>query len=306
VAQPEVPLFSVIICTYNRSDIVVGGIEAVLNQTLTDFELLVIDDGSSDDTAEVCSRIADPRLQLISRDNGGLSAARNTGLELAKGRFVIFIDDDDRASPEWLAELAKTVSDAPDPKNVAVVSCGARMVDPDGELHMIRLPKAQPLPFSNEPTPVLMLAGCFAVRRTVHDAVGGYEESILTTHQTELALRLLPYCDEHGMSVLSVAKPLVDIEHRLIADRPLNQPGPLLDSIEFVLHRHEERLRRCRSTHASYSSMAGVSAAQIGQMNRARRHLWRAVRSRPSPKHLGRLAMAYMPGAARHWRRHWD
>lgn len=302
----SVPRFSVVICTYNRRDIVVEAIDVVLAQSFRDFELIVIDDGSADDTYEVCSAIDDPRLHVITQPNGGLSAARNTGLAAARGSFVVFLDDDDRARPTWLERLDATVESGADPERVGVVSCGAQCVDPTGAEHAIRLPDTKPPAFSSRNARVLLLAGCFAVRREIYDAIGGYEESILTSHQTELALRLLPYCDEHGYSVESTPETLVVIEKRPIADRPLNQPAELLDSVEFILDRHHDRLERCRPTQGSYRSVAGVSAAQIGQLPRARRHLWRAVRAHPTPRHMARLAMSMLPGADRHWRRHWS
>lgn len=300
------PLFTVVVCTYNRAQHLVGAIEAVLSQEHDDFELLIVDDGSTDDTPAVCEQHRGPRVRSVRRDNGGLSAARNTGIENSCGEYVIFLDDDDRPSATWLAALAGLVAADPDPEYLGVVSCGCRLVEPSGRVRQIRPPRQMAAAFTSDPVPVVMLAGCFAVRREIYDAIGGYEQSIPTTHQTELALRLLPYCDEKGYRVASVAEPLVDIEARDIADRPLNQPADLLTSVEFVLDRHAARMRLDPATHARYRAAAGVAASQTGDGRRARRHLARAVRVNPRElRHLGRLAAACVPFAARWWRRHW-
>ena len=299
------PFFSVIICTYNRAAVMVGAVEAVLAQTFSSFELIVVNDGSSDNTREACDLLQDPRLRCIHRENGGLSAARNTGLQAAVGTYVIFVDDDDRVEPNWLRALNEAVASSSDPSNLGVVSCGARFVDPSGAVLETRLPEALSKVFVS-PARVVMLAGCFAVRRDIYGQIGGYEEKIQTTHQTELALRLLPHCERNALEIATVDQPLVNIESRAISERPLNQPGPLLESIEFVLEHHRSQLRRDRSTHAQYHSVAGVSSAQIGQMRRARRHLMRAALTWPTPHHLGRFAAAHVPGVERVWRRHWD
>ena len=96
------PLVSVIIPCYNQGRYLSDAIESVLTQTLASYEIIVIDDGSSDDTAAVAGRYAH-RVRLITQSNAGLSAARNRGLVEARGRFVQFLDADDAILPTKLA-----------------------------------------------------------------------------------------------------------------------------------------------------------------------------------------------------------
>jgi glycosyltransferase involved in cell wall biosynthesis len=98
------PLVSVILPTYNRADTVRRAIESVRNQTLQDWELLVVDDGSTDDTAGlITARYAgEPRLKLIRQENQGVSAARNAGLRASSGKYLAFIDSDDEFLPHHL------------------------------------------------------------------------------------------------------------------------------------------------------------------------------------------------------------
>lgn len=300
------PLFTVAVCTFNRAEHLVGAIDGVLSQVFQDFELLIVDDGSTDETPTVCRERAGPKVRYVRRDNGGLSAARNTGIEHSRGRYIIYLDDDDRPSADWLAELAGLLAADSEPEQVGVLSCGCRHVEPSGRVRRERLPRAKPPAFTDSPVPVVMLAGCFAVRREIYQALGGYEESIRTSHQTELALRLFPYCDRHGYRVLSVPKMLIDVEARAIADRPLNQPADLLSSLEFVLRTHHDRMVLDRRQHASFRGVAGVAAAQCGDMRRARHHLRHAARLYPRQwRHVVRLGAAYLPFGQRHWRRHW-
>ena len=96
------PEISVIIPAYNASRTIGPTIESVLAQTFTDFELLVIDDGSTDDTADIVSAVGDLALNCVRTENGGVSVARNRGLDMATGAYVAFLDADDAWRPAKL------------------------------------------------------------------------------------------------------------------------------------------------------------------------------------------------------------
>ncbi len=100
LSQPQV---SVVLPVYNGAAYVGRAIASILVQTFTDFELIAIDDGSTDATPQILDRIADPRLRVVHQDNRGLSATLNRGLELARGRYVARQDHDDLSRPERLA-----------------------------------------------------------------------------------------------------------------------------------------------------------------------------------------------------------
>jgi len=97
-----VPTISVIIPTYNAEGTILETIESVQKQTFDDFEIIVINDGSTDQTVELVNSIADERLRIFSYENGGVSVARNRGLSQATGEFIAFLDADDLWSPDKL------------------------------------------------------------------------------------------------------------------------------------------------------------------------------------------------------------
>jgi glycosyltransferase involved in cell wall biosynthesis len=101
--MPPAPLFSVVIPTFNRRDLVPRAIESVLSQTSDDFEIIVVDDGSTDDTGDVVRGIADPRIRLVSLTrNQGPAAARNAGIAVARGELISLLDSDDEYLPTFL------------------------------------------------------------------------------------------------------------------------------------------------------------------------------------------------------------
>ena len=97
------PLISVIIPTFNRALLLREAVDSVLHQTCRDFELIIIDDGSLDDTREVLKTHAGPLIYRY-QDHQGVSAARNRGLQMARGRFIAFLDSDDLWLPDKLAD----------------------------------------------------------------------------------------------------------------------------------------------------------------------------------------------------------
>jgi glycosyltransferase involved in cell wall biosynthesis len=290
-------LFSVVVCTYNRSRRLEKALASVLGQDAArqgtaDFELVVVDDGSDDDTAAVVAAAASPRIRYVWRPNGGLSAARNTGITEARGDFVIFLDDDDRPDPAWLSTLAAAIDDT-----TGVVSCGCWMHGPGDEIGTVKLPAQLAEAFDN--VRALFLAGTFAARRTLYERVGGYAEDIPTSHQTEIALRLLPEMAKLGLTVATVDRPLVHIERRDAHDR-IWRPSDLLAGTEYLLDRHGPRLASSPAVIADYHAVAGVSAFQVGDRTKSRRHFRAAVRADPTSwRHAGRYALAHAPGLGR-------
>ena len=101
--RPSLPTVSVIIPTFNRAEFICSAIKSVLKQTYSDFELIVVDDGSTDDTGLRVRQLNDSRLKYIWQPNHGRSHARNRAILEAKGSFIAFLDSDDLYLPEKLA-----------------------------------------------------------------------------------------------------------------------------------------------------------------------------------------------------------
>ena len=105
---------SVIIPVYNVEKYIATAVLSVLDQTYQNFELLIVDDGSPDRSAEFCQQFTDPRIKIIHQKNRGLAGARNTGIRHAKGEYLAFLDGDDFWEPEMLAKNIAHLESSPE------------------------------------------------------------------------------------------------------------------------------------------------------------------------------------------------
>lgn len=106
-------MISVIIPLYNKEHFVKDTIESVLSQTYNDFELIIINDGSTDKSVNIVSEFNDPRIKIVNQDNAGVSAARNHGLKIAKGDFISFLDADDTWRTDFLGTMIELTKKFP-------------------------------------------------------------------------------------------------------------------------------------------------------------------------------------------------
>lgn len=288
------PRISVIIPTYNRADLLPRAIESVLSQSFTDFELIVVDDGS-DIPAEDAVAIRDSRLRWVRRTNGGLSAARNTGMEHARADLVTFLDDDDDALPGWLEALAG----AAERPRCGIVCCGALWINDPARKDRTLLPQDMGPLFDNQRG--VFQAGAYAVKRELLQEAGGYALGAVRSQNTELALRLVPLCLSRGMTIECIDEPLVRF----------NRHAPLIGyckgkmvGARYILEHHQDRLRRHPSTWASYHAIVGVNSARLGIFRDARRSFVDAIRAHPwEYRNYARLlAAALAPIGRRVWR----
>lgn len=128
-------LISVIVPVYNVQDELKKCVDSILKQTYTNFELLLINDGSTDNSLAICNQVAgvDKRIKVYSKQNGGLSDARNFGLKHASGEYVSFIDSDDYVDVDYLKKLYNSIT----LNGTEVAVCGFQNVTVDGNLEQV-------------------------------------------------------------------------------------------------------------------------------------------------------------------------
>jgi hypothetical protein len=186
---PSLGNVSVIVPALNAASTLAESLESVISQTYPDWELLVIDDGSSDATLEIASDYArrDPRIRVISQTNGGESAARNTGIAQARYDWLVFLDSDDWIASTHLEKLATELAAHPD---LDAVHCGSVRVTGDGT--EIRDDYQPP---TGDLFPVLARRAAFPVhacmvRKSIVEAVGKLDTSLKTCPDWDLWQRI--------------------------------------------------------------------------------------------------------------------
>src|SRR5688572_10357134 len=130
---------SIVIPTYNRAHLISRAIHSVLNQTFQSWELIIVDDGSTDNTEEIMGGfVADSRIKYYRKSNSGAAESRNVGVQKASGKYITFLDSDDEADPSWLEKMLRTLAR----NNASVVCCGLTRLDRDGKFISTEMPKS--------------------------------------------------------------------------------------------------------------------------------------------------------------------
>ncbi|BBG01638.1 MULTISPECIES: glycosyltransferase family 2 protein [Pseudonocardia] len=185
-------LVTVITPAYNVGPWIAEAIDSVLAQTESRFEYLIVDDGSTDDTADVVRARAalDPRIRLIQVENGGSGAARNRALADSAAPFVAFLDGDDRWHPQFLRHMLETMHTAP--PGVGMAYCHSRVMLESGQVVALRWQPAgridvdKQLVENNPPHN----GSSLMVRRACFDQVGGFDSSLPSAVDFEMWLRI--------------------------------------------------------------------------------------------------------------------
>ena len=281
------PGVTVVIPTRNRVSLLRQTLASALGQTGVDHEVVVVDDGSTDGTADYLSAVTDPRLRILTSSAGrGVSEARNAGLAAARYEWVAFLDDDDLWAPDKLAAQVRVAGEG-----VEWVTVGA--VDVDDRLQVTG--GARP-PLAQKDTPRLLHANNIPgggsgtmVRTQLVRRLGGFDPALQTLADWDLWLRVSPLCD-----MASVQRPLV--AYRVHAG-----------SMSHTDDRFREELAAVGRKHAASAEAFGVTLDEVGYLlwyadnllragaSRQVRATWRAlVRRRRTPRILAVAALAHL------------
>jgi hypothetical protein len=185
---------SVLIACYNTAQYLQSAIDSVFSQTCDDFEIIVVDDGSTDGSVDVLSRITDPRLRVITQANGGASQARNRAFAASSGKFVLYFDADDLMVPKHLESLISRVKDEP---RCVALSQWSRFYGSPTEAVFPARPTEQDLPavdwivrdWAN--VRPMTQSGMFLIPRTLVDEHGGWDERLSLIDDFEFFARIL-------------------------------------------------------------------------------------------------------------------
>jgi glycosyltransferase involved in cell wall biosynthesis len=287
---------STIVAVYNGADTVDRAIRSIFAQTFADNEIIVVNDGSTDDTAAVLVRYGD-RIRVISQPNCGLSAARNAGVRASAGEYVAFLDDDDEWMPEKLARCVPVLDADPE---CALVYTYALKVDTQGV--PMASPEARPDGIES-PTMKELLArpwnvvpSQFVVRRDVFERCGGFHERFITSCED---LYFLLNAREYG-HFRCVPEPLLRKETRPLYPKALEREPECDLFVELVRERYgssaDGLIDGFRRSRVKVLRHLGHILIDEGRPEDARRCLARVIHYQPaSPKAYRRYLSTFWP-----------
>lgn len=248
--------FSIIIPTFNRETIIISAIEGVLDQTFDNWELLIVDDGSTDTTKEnVEPYLKDKRINYVYQNNAGVCAARNMGAKFAKGQYLIFLDSDDKVESCWLEDFYNELKN----NQIDIVYCSVKMQNPNGTTKLINVDN----PYENGIGKGLDVAGSWALKREIFYEVGMYDETIKFSENNELRLRF----NYRKLNIALVKK--YNLIYFVSPDGGSKNYQNRIDSLLYILDKHKEYYNKNKRVKKLFLQVAAVSAARLGQSKKA-------------------------------------
>jgi len=243
--SPDCPTVTVIVPAYNRADLLPRALDSVLSQTFGDLEVLVVDDGSTDGTANLVREYEarDRRVRYLRQPhNAGVSAARNRGLREARGKFIAFLDSDDEWFPEKIAHQAVRLQDLP--ARVGLIYCGVRTVNDEGGWTF------RPQHAGSVHNELLLKNAIHSgsgviIRREVVDAVGYFDEDIPAIEDYDYWIRIARHFD-----FSFVEAPLVRYYDGSKRERKSLDTGKNLEARMYLFEKHKVEMRQAGVAHS--------------------------------------------------------
>ncbi|TBW25601.1 glycosyltransferase family A protein [Gramella sp. KN1008] len=272
--------FSIIIPTYNRASLVTRAVKSVLKQYFNDWELIIIDDGSDDGTKETLEEyLKDERVTYKYQNRSGVSAARNKGLELASGEYIIFLDSDD----ELLENLLHSLISIPHTK-YDLVFWNTKKIS--GELIHIWKPTKLDIIYRN--IVGSFLSGSVCYKKSLLEEVKGFDEKLEFGENYELGMRLT-----HHQELKTYILPEIHlIYHVNSKSRARNDPGAKLKSLIYLLNKHITIYQTDKYSYSRLLYQIGYLNERLGRKKEALQKFEEA--SKVAPRYLKPLIKKFL------------
>ena len=260
------PYFSIIIPSFNRAHIIDRAINGILEQTFNDFELLIIDDGSNDNTKNAIEVfLNDSRIKYFYQNNAGVCVARNNGAKNATGDYLIFLDSDDFIENNWLRDFY----DANNQKN-DILFCSMKLV----KGNLIKLISCLD-PYEDGKSKGINTAGSWAIKKEVFFETGMYDEEIKFGENTELRFRL----NERELKMGLVDK-YNFIYYESIDGGSKNLKNKI-DANLYIIIKHPNYFKKNPHVLRFYYQNIAVAFGKLSEVTHARQYFWKAYWIQP-------------------------
>ena len=267
------PVISVVMPTYNRAHTLCRSVGSILNQTFENFELIIVDDGSKDDTATVVRSFKDSRIRYLRHEhNKGAAAARNTGIRSSQAPYVAFLDSDDKWLPKKL-EKQLSVFETTDLRDLGVVICGVTIFDRSGSR------SGTPSRRGWVQQDLLTLDGYLSninmlIKRSKAEAELWFDESLGSSEEWDLQLRL------SAISQFDFAPGILVHKYEDNDDRVyMGENIPKWHAV--ILDKYEKEYQAMPGVLARQWGGVGLTYWMLGQSGKARQAVWRGLLIRP-------------------------
>ena len=236
------PLVTVVTPAYNVAKYIGETVDSVLRQTFRDFEYLVIDDGSEDNSVAIVNAHSgdDPRFRLVPGEHRGLSAARNAGIREARGEYIAFLDGDDRWHPRFLERQLGLIQSLP--PDVGGVFCRSRLVLENGTLVFLQWQRAGRYDFDD-----FLVGGnparngsTMLLRKSCFDDVGGFDEELKCLEDLDMWLHIAENSKTPGLW----ASKYFGVDQRLRPGSMTRDRASIEDALNVMYESQTAKLRR--------------------------------------------------------------
>ncbi|MEA3489047.1 MAG: glycosyltransferase [Candidatus Omnitrophota bacterium] len=268
-------IVSVIVPTYNRAGLIGRAVKIVLKQTYADLEVIVVDDGSTDNTEEIVKDIRDERVRYIKHShNRGLSSARNTGIREACGRYIAFQDDDDIWMPGKLEKQMSLFRDAP--PEVGVVYGSTLRIFEGKKVHV---PSRGLQPKEGDLYGILLKSNFISivsavVKRECFEKAGMFDESLPNLEDWDLWLRVSKYY--HFRYLDEAVATVYFTRQSITADN-----SSFIKAMELILDRHQDDYEKHKKELSNQYMRLGHRHCICGRGDAGRKHFLKAFTAYP-------------------------
>ena len=271
----SLPKVSVILPTYNRAHLVGRAIESVFKQSYSDLELIVVDDGSTDNTQSDIKKFSDSRFRYVAVSHGGGAAARNAGIQAAKGQFIAFQDSDDEWFPSKLEKQMNLFSESN--SEVGAVYCGFYKIGRDGmrkyypgeEVH-----KKEGMIYRELLSGNFITTQSAVVRRECLDKVGCFDISLPGMQEWDLWIRVSEYY------LFGYVPEALLVTYFTDDSITSNQSGRL-KAKEIIFNKYTDAFRQYPKIYSSHAYAIGHALALKGDMSESKHYLLESFKKRP-------------------------
>ena len=250
------PFFSIIIPSFNRAHIINRALKGILVQIFQDFEIIIVDDGSTDNTKGIIEEYSnDARIKYYFQNNAGVGVARNAGAKLATAAFLIFLDSDDTVEKSWLQDFYDSLVN----QNYDIAYCNITVLKPDGSTKMINAAN----PYGNNTGKGADMAGSWTIKTALFLKIGMYDTQIKFGENSELRHRL--WFEKPKIALVDK----YNFNYYASPDGGSKNNQNKIDSILYTLNKHKAHYDKHTRVRKLYLQSAAVAAIRIGQVKKA-------------------------------------